>query len=487
VLGAVIAGILAGQAEGAGRAGAAVLVAPLGIATAALARRRAARVVVAVLAFGLLGAAVTQRALHGLVRSPLAHPVAELADVSLRGTLVEDPAESRWETRVLVRARAFREIHGGWRDAGGRRVLVEGSGDAAVPLRVLEAGDGVTLDGWLGPLEGFDAQDRWRHAVGVLHTSALVALRDPTSPLQRVAEDARGLVLAGAGRLAPVDRALLGGFLVGDTRGLPDALVEQFRDAGLTHLLVVSGENVAFVLALFAPLLRRLGLRGRLVGGLAVLVLFGTMTRWEPSVLRAVAMAAIALVAGFLGRPTEGLRTLVLAATVLLLADPFLLHSVGFGLSCGASLGIAVLARPLARRLPGPAFLRDTLSVTTAAQLGVAPVLIPVFGSIPLVALPANLVAMPLAAPLTMCGLAGSVVGGLVGRHATQLAGALLLPSVALLRALTGIARVAAQVPVAVDGRSVWAIAGLCALATSARLARNLRRDGRADVAVPAG
>jgi competence protein ComEC len=281
VLGAVIAGILAGQAEGAGRAGAAVLVAPLGIATAALARRRAARVVVAVLAFGLLGAAVTQRALHGLVRSPLAHPVAELADVSLRGTLVEDPAESRWETRVLVRARAFREIHGGWRDAGGRRVLVEGSGDAAVPLRVLEAGDGVTLDGWLGPLEGFDAQDRWRHAVGVLHTSALVALRDPTSPLQRVAEDARGLVLAGAGRLAPVDRALLGGFLVGDTRGLPDALVEQFRDAGLTHLLVVSGENVAFVLALFAPLLRRLGLRGRLVGGLAVLVLFGTMTRWE--------------------------------------------------------------------------------------------------------------------------------------------------------------------------------------------------------------
>ena len=64
-------------------------------------------------------------------------------------------------------------------------------------------------------------------------------------------------MLAGAEHLAPVDRALLAGFLLGDTRGLPTALTEQFRAAGLTHLVAVSGENVAFVLALFAPLLRR--------------------------------------------------------------------------------------------------------------------------------------------------------------------------------------------------------------------------------------
>ena len=160
------------------------------------------------------------------------------------------------------------------------------------------------------------------------------------------------------------------------------------------------------MLALCAPLLRRLGLFGRLVGGVAVLVLFGTMTRWEPSVLRAIAMASIALVAGYLGRPTDGLRVLALAATALLVADPFLLHSVGFLLSCGASLGIAVLARPIAARLPGPAWVREVLGVTAAAQVGVAPVLIPVFGSMPLVSLPANLVAVPLAAPLTMWGLA---------------------------------------------------------------------------------
>jgi competence protein ComEC len=236
---------------------------------------------------------------------------------------------------------------------------------------------------------------------------------------------------------------------------------------------------VAFVLALFAPLFRRVGLRGRLAGGLLLLVVFGTMTRWEPSVLRAIAMAAIALVAGYLGRPTTGLRALLLAATALLLADPFLLHSVGFGLSCGASLGIALLSQPIAARLRGPRFVRDTLAVTAAAQVGVAPILIPVFGSMPLVALPANLVAVPLAAPLTMSGLAAGVASGVIGHRAPHLVALLQLPTVTLLHAMISVADLASRVPVAIDGRALWAVGAVAALAAAACRARNLRRDGR--------
>ena len=94
--------------------------------------------------------------------------------------------------------------------------------------------------------------------------------------------------------------------------------------------MAVSGENVAFVLILAGPLLRRLPRFGRLAAGIVVLVVFGTMTRWEPSVLRACAMAACSLLALSLGRPTAGLRALALAAIVLLLADPIILHTVFF-------------------------------------------------------------------------------------------------------------------------------------------------------------
>ena len=213
---------------------------------------------------------------------------------------------------------------------GGRRLLVVASGDAGARLRLLSAGDRVSLSGRLAPLEGFDSSWRWRHAVAQLHATDVLAFSAPGSPLARIANSTRALVLAGADRLAPADRALLAGFLLGDTRGIPSIVRDHFRASGLTHLLAVSGENVAFVLALFAPVLRRLGLRGRLIGGVAILVLFGTMTRWEPSVLRAITMAGLALLAGYLGRPTAGLRALALAVLVLLAADPFLVHSVGF-------------------------------------------------------------------------------------------------------------------------------------------------------------
>src|SRR5437899_3009601 len=163
------------------------------------------------------------------------------------------------------------------------------------------------------------------------------------------------------------------------------------------------------------------------------------MTRWEPSVLRACAMAACSMTALYLGRPTAGVRVLALAVVVLVLADPFLVHSIGFLLSCGASAGIAVLATPFTGRLPGPHWVREPLGVTLAAQIGVAPVLIPVFGSVPLAALPANLVAGPIAGPLTVLGLATGVAGGLVGSWWRALAEAeelgRVVPAVERLRA----------------------------------------------------
>ena len=211
-------------------------------------------------------------------------------------TLVDDPDAGRFDTRVLVRVDSF-----DGRAAGGRRVLVTGSGDVAGQLRILSAGESVVLRGWCTELEGFDLRWRWKHAVGEVHATEIVGVGPARAPLDRAANGLRRLVLAGSTHLQPVDRALLAGFLLGDTRGVPPELTEQFRAAGLTHLTAVSGENVAFVMALFAPLLRRSGLRGRVVLALVVLVCFGTMTRWEPSVLRAIAMATVALLAGALG------------------------------------------------------------------------------------------------------------------------------------------------------------------------------------------
>ena len=448
----------------------------LGAIAALFLPKRPARLALVVVAVATLATASMQRALDGQAHSPLTAPRDARAAATITATLTDDPDGGPYNARVLARVT---RIDG--RSAGGRTVLVTAGGDAAGKLRLLESGDEVKVSGWLQPLTGYDARLRWRHAVASFDAVELRAFEPARSPLHRTANFLRARVLAGGRHLAPTERALMAGFLLGDTRELPRDVEAQFRASGLTHLLAVSGANVAFVLALVRPLLRRLLLRAQLVAGLTVLLVFGTMTRWEPSVLRACAMAACSMTALYLGRPTAGVRVLALAVVALVLADPFLVHSIGFLLSCGASAGIAVLAPAITARVPGPHWLREPLGVTLAAQIGVAPVLIPVFGSVPLAALPANLVAGPIAGPLTVLGLATGVAGGLVESWWPGLAALLQAPTAFLARAMLSVAAFFSRLPVDVDGRAAWAIVAGTALLGAAKLWSGRRRNLRVD------
>jgi len=482
---ALVLGIVVGERAGPGPA-----VLPLAIAlaggVAAVALWRApapvAAAVVALAACVATGTTVMERALDGLARSPLRDPIATRADATVSGTLVDDPDATRFAASALLRVASVARPPGRTSDGGGRTVFVRASGDAASRLAVLDAGDRVTVRGWFRPLDGFAARFRWRHAVGTLEADAVVAFGPPSSPLVLVANGARAAVLRGTLDLPPTERAVVAGFLVGDTRDAPDAVIAQFRDSGLSHLLVVSGENVAFVLALAGPVLRRLPRRVRFATALFVLVLFGTMTRWEPSVLRACAMAACSLLAVFLGRPVAGVRALAMAVAVLLVVDPFLVHSVGFVLSCAACLGLAVAGPWFTTRLRGPVWFRESLGATLGAQLGVAPVLIPVFGSVPLVSLPANLLAVPLAGPLTIWGLAAGLVGGALRPVAPPVARLLQVPTLVLVRGVMTIAAVGARAPIALGATAAIALVTAAAGVWAAR-----RMLGRRGLVVPPG
>ena len=199
-----------------------------------------------------------QRAMHGLVQWPLAAAVTRRADATLSGSLVDDPDGTRFSTRALIRVARARIGHSSWHDAGRRTVLVVAEGDAAPRLALLDAGDRVVLRGWLRPLEGYDERYQWRHVVARFDAGSMVAFGAPTGSAARVANALRDVVLRGNAGLPPTERALVAGFLLGDTRALPDDVVISFRHAGLSHLLAVSGENVAFALALVGPALRRM-------------------------------------------------------------------------------------------------------------------------------------------------------------------------------------------------------------------------------------
>jgi competence protein ComEC len=126
------------------------------------------------------------------------------------------------------------------------------------------------------------------------------------------------------------------------------------------------------------------------------------------------------------------------------IVDPLLVWSVGFWLSVGATFGIALFAAPIAARLPGPRALAAAIGVTLAAQVGVAPIQIAVFGPPSVAAVPANLLAVPVAGPVMVWGLTGGLVAGLLP---PAVRGVVQLPARGALRWLAVVARVGAAAP----------------------------------------
>ncbi|RYB91108.1 ComEC/Rec2 family competence protein [Nocardioides oleivorans] len=217
-----------------------------------------------------------------------------------------------------------------------------------------------------------------------------------------------------AGRDADA-RELVPALVVGDDGGLDEALADDFRTTGLTHLLAVSGTNLTLVVGFVIILGRWLGVRGRWLHVLAALGIAGfVMTaRAEPSVVRAAAMGTVALIGMGANGRSRGTRCLGVAVLGLLLVSPSLAVSAGFALSALATGGILLLAPvwrdALARWTPR--WVAEAVSVPLAAQVACTPVVAALSGQVSLVAVAANLLAAPAVAPATVLGLTGGLLG----------------------------------------------------------------------------
>lgn len=426
---------------------------PLAVALLAMAValgcRRAALLV---LAAGLLAAALGHRAWAATAPLPAGPWSGE-------ARLVSDPEPIASGTRAFV-------------DIGGARVEAVAFGGPSRRLAPRLAGEVVRLEGRIRAPPAFLARYlATQHVRGRLDVRSVGPWRSGAPPLA-LANSLRRLVERGAEPLPEAERSLLVGLLFGDDRHQGDAQRAAFEAAGLTHLLAVSGQNVAFVLLAVSPLLLRLRLRGRFVVTVAVLVFFAILTRYEPSVLRATAMAGTAALAATLGRPASGARVLAIAVAALVLVDPLLAHSLAFQLSVAASAGILVLAPPLARAVPGPRWLAGPLTVTVAAQAATAPLLVGTFGGVPLAGVPANLAAEPAAAAVMGYGL---VAGPLAGLLPAPLAALVHLPTRLLLGWVGAVAQRGAALPLPMlgwRGLALATILGGCAALVGLRWRR---------------
>lgn len=295
--------------------------------------------------------------------------------------------------------------------ASGERASLRGNGPPpALGTTVAMTATARPLD----PDTGFDQYLRRRHVVA--HVEPLVDpdVRAPPGRWLASTEHVRAAVRDAAARGLDGDRAGLAvGLVTGDTRMLSPETEDRMAEVGLTHLVAVSGSNVAIVLAGAALLagIAGLGARGQRVLVVVAVTWFVVLTRAEPSVLRAAVMAGAVVVARARGVGTEPVHALAVAVLVLVAADPALAGSLGLLLSVSATAGVLVVAPRVLNRLGAwPRPVAVLAAVTIGAQVAVAPVLLTAVGEVPLASVPANLLAVPAAAMASMVAGVGALV-----------------------------------------------------------------------------
>jgi len=235
------------------------------------------------------------------------------------------------------------------------------------------------------------------------------------------AEDALG-----AG-LDPQRAALARGFVLGQDDRIDPVTAEQFRRAGLSHLLAVSGQNVMLLAILvgvgLAPF--GVGLRMRLLITIAAIAVFVPVAGAGPSIQRAGIMGAAAIAATLAGRPADRAYPPLLAAAATLLVNPRFGGDAGWQLSFAAVLGIMLWAGTLrdlvhdriGARLPGPLArgLSDGVAMTLAATVATAPLIAHDFERLSVASIPANVLVIPAVAPVMWLGMLMGLLGQLPG------------------------------------------------------------------------
>lgn len=435
----------------AGWGGLVALGAALGAAVVGWLLRHRWRWVVVGALLGAAGAAAMTAARVGVRDAPeLSGLVAAHATVHVGLTVADDPRAlpgTAGRPAVYLVPVSTRAV----RPDGGRPVrlsvdLIVLATDPA--WHTLLPGTPATATGRLAPARGGDL------------TAAVLSVPGPPDEVgvapwsQRAAGAIRAGLRRACAALPAEPGGLLPGLVDGDTSGLDPAVATDFRGTGMTHLVAVSGANVAIVLSAVLLLARWCRAGPTVAAGLctAALVGFVILARPSPSVLRAAAMGGLGLVALALGRTRAAIPALATSVIVLLLVDPALAGDAGFALSAFATAGLLLLApvlRDLLRRRGLPTPLAEALAIPAAAEFACAPVVAGISGTVSLVAIPANLLAEPAVAPATILGVAAALLSPLWPAGSAFVAWLGSWPA----RWLLAVAHTGARVP---DGVLAW-------------------------------
>ena len=278
----------------------------------------------------------------------------------------------------------------------------------------------------------FDAY-RYYQTLGIdfsVHAASISAIGEEYSEWRELLHQFREKMKAVYHKFLPEQEAgVLQALILGDKSELSAEIKDLYMQAGIAHILSLSGLHIATAGMCILALLRRLNLKILPAGIISAILMvnFGMMTGMGTSTFRALVMFLLGVLALCTGRTYDILSALSVAAVLILLENPLYLYHSGFQLSFGAILGIGLVYPCLSFLIPKlwmKKKLVQTIAVSLSIQIATLPIVLYSFFQFSAYGILTNLIVVPLMTFVLALGF----LGGLIGMISDLLGGLLLLP-----------------------------------------------------------
>jgi len=202
--------------------------------------------------------------------------------------------------------------------------------------------------------------------------------------------------------------SFVAGLILGLRKGIPDEVMADFDELGLTHIVAISGYNVTLVIVAVFSVLSFLKRKVRILFAIVFVVLFTLLVGAGSSVVRASCMGIVGLVAVYFGRSKSAFRILIITAFLMSFWNPFLpIYDSGFQLSFLSTAGLIIASPFMTRvfkRFPSIFFIKENLQTTFAAQAFTLPLIIKLFGRFSILCPIANIAVLPFVPVIMILG-----------------------------------------------------------------------------------
>ena len=206
---------------------------------------------------------------------------------------------------------------------------------------------------------------------------------------------------------------LLGGIVLGAKGALSSGFYEQTKNVGVAHVVVASGTNVSFVISFLLGITTFFFSRKKAIPFVVLgIILYLFVSGFDPPLMRAFIMASVLFISQIKGRLVSSWRILIITAFIMLIYKPDWISDLGFILSFVSTASLMLFEAKIRNYLKKvPEVLKEGLSTSLAAQIGVSPIIFVTFGKFNLLSPLVNALVLWTVPFIMVLGAVGGVVG----------------------------------------------------------------------------